>query len=102
MSASPEKKTLTEQIEIAGDQLVEQVKQLVHEGNVRHIRIKHDGHVVLEVPMTLAVAGGLLAPVLAALGAFAAAVTHCTVEITRDEPGSGGSPSSPQPPAPRG
>jgi hypothetical protein len=86
MSADPHKRSWTEEIEIAGDQLVDQVKQLVHEGNVRHIRIKHEGRVVLEVPMTLAVAGGLLAPVVAALGAFAAAATHCTVEIVREEP----------------
>src|SRR5437660_8238852 len=93
-----EKHRWTEQIELAGDQLVEQVKELVHEGNVRHIRIKHDGHVVLEIPITLAVAGGLLAPVLAALGAFAAAATHCTVEIVREE--SGPAPAPPSPPAP--
>ena len=86
MSADPQKRSWTEEIEIAGEQLVDQVKQLIHEGNVRHIRIKHDGKVVLEVPMTLAVAGGLLAPVLAALAAFAAAVTHCTVEVVREEP----------------
>jgi len=92
MSAGGQQKhQLIEHIELAGDQLVEQVKKLVHEGNVRHIRIKHDGHVVLEVPLTLAVAGGLLAPVQAALGAFAAAVTHCTVEVVREgpEPGAG-------------
>lgn len=87
----------TEQIEMAGDQLVEQVKDLVHEGNVRHIRIKHDGHVVLEVPLTLAVAGGLLAPVLAALGAFAAAVTRCTVEVVREGPAPGADPPSTPP-----
>jgi hypothetical protein len=91
MSADPQKRSWTEEIEIAGEQLVDQVKQLLHEGNVRHIRIKHDGRVVLEVPMTLAVAGGLLAPVLAALAAFAAAVTRCTVEIVREEPAPGSS-----------
>src|SRR5881275_2105617 len=98
MSTDSSRKTLTEQIEVAGDQLLEQIKQLVHEGNVRHIRIKHDGHEVLEIPVTLAVAGGLLAPVVAALGAFAAAVTHCTIEIVREEPESGDTPPSPQPP----
>ncbi len=85
----PQRHQWSEQIELAGDQLVAQVKELIHEGNVRHIRIKHDGHVVLEVPMTLAVAGGLLAPVVAALAAFAAAVTHCTVEVIREGPGAG-------------
>jgi hypothetical protein len=95
MSADPQKRSWTEEIEVAGEQLVDQVKQLLHEGNVRHIRIKHEGRVVLEVPMTLAVAGGLLAPVLAALAAFAAAATHCTVEIVREEPASGTSVTQP-------
>lgn len=89
MSVDPQKRSLIEEIEVAGDQLVEEVKKLVHEGNVRHLRIKHDGRVVLEVPMTLAVAGGLLAPVLAALGAFAAAVTHCTRDRSRRARGAG-------------
>src|SRR5947208_4382194 len=97
MSTDSSRKTLTEQIEVAGDQLLEQIKQLVHEGNVRHIRIKHDGHEVLEIPVTLAVAGGLLAPVVAALGAFAAAVTHCTVEIIREGPEPGASPPATPP-----
>src|SRR5256885_5661518 len=98
MSTDPQKKTFTEQIDLAGHDLMERLKELVHEGNVRHIRIKHDGHEVLEIPVTLAVAGGLLAPVVAALGAFAAAVTHCTIEIVREDPGSGSTPPSSQPP----
>jgi hypothetical protein len=53
--------------------------------------------VVLEIPMTLAVAGGLLAPVLAALGAFAAAVTHCTVDVVREGPEPGASPPTSPP-----
>ena len=97
MSANPQKRSWTEEIEVAGEQLVEQVKQLLHEGNVRHIRIKHDGREVLEIPVTLAVAGGLLAPVVAALGAFAAAVTHCTVEVVREEPEPGASPPATPP-----
>jgi Domain of unknown function (DUF4342) len=93
MSAGgPQKQQWLEQIELAGDQLVRRVEALIHEGNVRHIRIKHSGHVVLEVPMTLAVAGGLLAPVQAALAAFAAAVTHCTVEVVREETDPGATP----------
>lgn len=80
-----EKRTFIEQIEVAGDQLLERVKELVHEGSVRRIRILHDGRVVLEIPVTLAVVGGLIAPQVAALAAFAAAVTRCAVEIVREE-----------------
>ena len=98
MSAEPPKRTFIEQIEVAGDQLLDRITELVREGNVRHIRIKHEGRVVLEIPVTLAVAGALIAPVLAAVGAFAAAVTHCTVEVTREEPEPGPPPAEWRPP----
>jgi hypothetical protein len=86
MSAEKPKRTWIEEIEVAGDQLLQEVKHLVHEGNVRHIRIKYEGREVLEVPVTLAVVGGLIAPVLAAIAAFAATIARCTVEIVREEP----------------
>jgi hypothetical protein len=89
MSEETGRKTFIEQIEVAGDQLLDRIKEILHEGNVRHIRIMHDGREVLEIPITLAVVGGLIAPVLAALGAFAAAVTKCTIEIVREEPAAG-------------
>ena len=67
MSEARGRRSFVEEIHVAGDQVVHEIQRLVREGNVRHIRIKHDGHVVLEVPVTLAVVGGLLAPTLAAL-----------------------------------
>ncbi|MCI5074414.1 DUF4342 domain-containing protein [Oricola sp.] len=83
------KKTFTEEIEIAGDQLVERVKEIVKEGNVRQLRLKaSDGDIVLETPLTIGVvAGGVLAlaaPWLAVLGVIAALVTHVTVEVVRE------------------
>jgi hypothetical protein len=84
-------KTFTEEIEVAGSQLVERVKELVAEGKIRRLRIKSaDGDTVLEVPLTVgAVAGGavaLAAPWLAVLGAFATLVAHAKIEIVRTEP----------------
>ncbi|MGQ9886919.1 MAG: DUF4342 domain-containing protein [Aggregatilineales bacterium] len=83
------KKTLTEEIEVAGSQLVEQVKRLVEQGNIRRLIIRNtDDNVILEMPLTVgAVAGGaivLAAPWLAALGAFAALVARVKIEIVRD------------------
>jgi hypothetical protein len=97
MSADVPKRTFIEQIEVAGDQLLDQIKELLHEGNVRRIRILHDERVVLEIPVTLAVVGGLIAPQVAALAAFAAAVTRCAVEIVReaDEPENAMLPAAP-------
>lgn len=75
-----------ETIEVEGDNLVGKVKELVREGNVRRIIIKNeDEEKIVEIPMTVGVVGALLAPSLAALGAIAALVTRCTIEIERDD-----------------
>ena len=73
-----------EEIKVTGDQLVKKVKELVKEGNVRRIIIKQKGKRILEIPLTLAVIGVAFAPLLAAVGALAALVTECTLEVERD------------------
>jgi hypothetical protein len=79
----------TEKFTVVGNQLVEKVKQLIHEGNIRKVRLLHEGRIVIEIPLTIgapAAAIGILAvPVLAALGAFAALVTECTIEVEKIE-----------------
>lgn len=79
-----------EQIKVAGEELVEQFERLVHEANVRRIVIKQREHTVAEFPLTVGVIGAALAPMLAAVGALAAALTNCTIEVERadviDEP----------------
>ena len=74
-----------EELQVMGEQLVSKVKELIHEGNVRHLILKHDGHILLEIPVTAGVAVALLAPTLAAIAALGAAMTHCTVEVVRTE-----------------
>lgn len=80
----------TEKFTLHGSQLVDKVKQLIHEGNIRRVRIQHDGRTVLEIPLSVgapaAALGIMIAPVLAALGAFAALVTECTIEVEKIEP----------------
>jgi len=79
----------SEKFTVSGSQLVEKVKQLIHEGNIRRVRLLHEGKTIIEIPLTIgapvAVAGILAAPVLAALGAFAALVTECTIEVEKIE-----------------
>ena len=79
----------TEKFNISGSQLVEKVKELIREGNVRRVRLLHEGRTIIEIPLSIgapAVAVGILAaPVLAALGAFAALVTECTIEVEKIE-----------------
>ncbi len=78
-----------EKFTVSGRQLVEKVKQLNHEGNIRKVRLLHEGRTLLEIPLTIVapvVAVGIIAaPVLAALGAFAALVTECTIEVEKVE-----------------
>ena len=73
----------TETITAEGGELLEQVKQLVHEGNVRRIVIKQGQDTVVEFPLTVGVAGALIAPWLAAVGAISALITDCTIEVER-------------------
>jgi len=78
-------RTRTEEIRVAADQVKAKVQQLVKEGNVRRIKVKKGTKTIVEIPVTIAAVGVLLAPYLAAFGAIAALVTDCTLEIERDK-----------------
>ena len=76
----------TEEFQVSGDALVAKIKELVHEGNIRHIAINNeDGRTLVDIPLTLGVVGTLLAPQLAAIGAIAALVTRCTIAVEKVE-----------------
>lgn len=80
------KKTKKDIFKIKGEKLLETVRKIIAEGNVRRITIKDKkGKTLVELPLTLGVVGAVLAPVLAAIGAIAALVTECTIEVERDE-----------------
>ena len=78
---------MTEQAEeyrVDGDELLKKVKDLVHEGNVRRVIIKNgEGNRIIEIPLTIGVVGAVLLPVWVAIGAIAAVVTDCTIEVER-------------------
>jgi hypothetical protein len=83
------RRTTTEEIEVAGHQLVTRVKELVAEGRVRKLRIKEpDGDMVVEMPLNVGVVAGgvvaLAAPGLAVLGVLAGLVTRVRIEVVRD------------------
>jgi hypothetical protein len=85
-----ERRTWSEEIIVTGGELVERVKSLVAQGNVRRLIIKKpDGSVLLEVPLTAgALVGGVLviaAPVLAALGALAALLAEFKIEVIHED-----------------
>jgi hypothetical protein len=83
-----QERTFTESFEVAGSELVERVKKLIAEGNVRRVIIRNEkGDSLVEIPLTAGVVvGGALAvvyPVLAALGALAALLANVKVEVIR-------------------
>ena len=94
-----QEQTRIERIKVEGGQLIDRVKELIHEGNVRRVIIKQGEHTVVEFPLTIGVVGALLAPALAALGAVAALITECTIEVERsaEPPTTNGRPAMPVP-----
>jgi len=74
-----------EELQVVGEQLLTKVKELVHEGNVRRIVIKQDGHTLVEIPLTFGLAGVILAPVWAAVGVLGALLARCSIEVIRTE-----------------
>ncbi len=75
--------SIPEEIRVRGSQLVEKVTELIAAGNIRRIIVKHDGRTIVEIPLTIGVIGTLLVPQVAALGAIAALITECTIEVIR-------------------
>ena len=81
-----EEKVHSEEFRVNGEELIEKIKQLIHESNIRRIIIKDkDGKTVMEIPLTIGVVGVLLAPTLAAVGAIAALLTEATVVVEKTE-----------------
>ena len=73
-----------EQFKVAGKDLADKIRELIHEGNVRRIIIKDEqGHTFLEIPLTVAAIGVVAAPVLAAVGAIATLVAKFEIVVER-------------------
>ena len=81
----------SEKFTVSGEEVVQKVKQLIHEGNIRRVRIIHKDDIIMEMPLTIgasaAALGIVIAPFLAALVAFAALVTECTLEVEKVDEG---------------
>ena len=81
----PDEQGRTEEHRISGERLVDRVRELVREGNVRRIKIKNDeGRSIMEIPLTLGVVGAVMMPVFVALGAIAALASHYTLVVEKD------------------
>ena len=79
-----EAKVVINEIKVMAEDLLKTVKKVLKEGNVRRITIKDkEGKVIATFPLTVGVIGAVLAPVIAAIGAFSAVLTECTLSIEK-------------------
>jgi len=77
-------KTHSEEFKISGNEILNKIKELIHEGNIRRIILKDEsGKTFLEIPLTVGLVGAALAPILAAIGAAAALVTKMTIVVEK-------------------
>ena len=76
---------IREELPVLGEQLLGRVRELIHEGNVRRIIIKQEGHTILEIPLTIGLVGAVVAPMWAAIGAIGALLAQCSIEVVRTE-----------------
>jgi hypothetical protein len=88
-------RTWYESIRVEGGQLLDKVAQLIREGNVRRIVIRQGDRTVAEFPLTVGVVGAMFSPVLAAVGALAALIGDCTIEVERSEKQNDAPPKTP-------
>lgn len=81
-----DQKSTTEEFKVSGQQLVDKVKEIIHEGNIRRIVIKNkEGSTIMEMPVTLGAIGAVFAPILAAVGALAALAADYTIVVEKNE-----------------
>lgn len=79
-------KTRTEEFKVSGGEIINKIKELIHEGNIRRIILKdEEGKTFLEIPLTVGIIGAAVAPVLAAVGAIAALVSKLTIVVEKVE-----------------
>jgi Domain of unknown function (DUF4342) len=86
----PAEKIGVEEFTTHGDDLVVKIKELIHQGNIRRIILKNEeGRVLIEIPLTVGVVGGVISaalfPVMAAVGAIGAMVAHLTIVLEKHE-----------------
>ena len=80
-------KGFTEELKVEGRELVEKVKRLVREGNVRRIVVRNpEGRTILDVPVNAGVVGAVVFPMIATLASIAVYAAHYSLIIERSGP----------------
>jgi hypothetical protein len=79
-----QKQSGKETFNVSGDEILAKIKEIIKEGNARRIIIKNEkDEIIMEFPLTIGAIGVVLAPIFAAVGALAALVTSCTIEVEK-------------------
>ncbi len=74
-----------EEIKVTGAKLMDKLKELIKEGNIRRIVLRNpQGRVLLDMPLTAGIAGAALLPFWAAVGAVAVLATDYSILVERD------------------
>lgn len=81
-----EERSKTEEFRLTGGEILNKVKEVIHQGNVRRIILKDEqGKTFLEIPLTVGVVGAIVAPILAAVGAIAALASNLTIIVVKTD-----------------
>lgn len=87
LEGSKTQNSWTEEFSVRSTEVIDKVKEIIHEGNVTKIRVKHDDRTLVDIPVTLGTIGAVVLPQLAALGVLVAVFKRCTIEVVRkDDP----------------
>ncbi len=77
-------KTCWESVKAEGGAILDKLREIVHEGNVRRVRVRQGERTIAEFPLTAGVVGVVLAPVLAAVATIIALAKDCAIDIERE------------------
>ncbi|MGA2361118.1 MAG: DUF4342 domain-containing protein [Candidatus Aminicenantales bacterium] len=79
-----QEKTRMEEFRVTGGEILNKIKEIIHEGNARRIILKDEhGKIFMEIPLTVGVVGALAVPILAAVGAIAALASNLTIVVEK-------------------
>ena len=79
-------KTVWESVKAEGSAILDTLKDLLREGNIRRVRVRQGDRIIAEFPLTAGVVGALIAPTLAAIGALVALAKDCSIDVERAAP----------------
>lgn len=79
-------KTCWESVKAEGGAILDKLKELLREGNIRRVRVRQGDRTIAEFPLTAGVLGAIIAPELAAIGTLIALAKDCSIEVEREAP----------------